>query len=234
MASHTNSAGYSNEGEHEVATPYNRPRPQWEVKSSPVVQNDPTSGLLAEGGFLTLNDRDRAGLNVWFHNSFKNIFAPLRDRINLNFDKAFDAIHKHQDEVIKLRAENATLRSENATLKKEVHDWLNKKDVEFSREVLKLRNENIALRNDVQKDCALATEIVVDTMIDRVRREFTAEIIKMQNELTETRRGFEVTKIVNEATRATEEGFAGLRASFPIAGLAQVFRGLPSFHLSSN
>jgi hypothetical protein len=228
MASHTNGAGYSGEsGEHEVATPYNRPRPQWEMKSSLPV--DPTSALLAEGGMLELNDRDRAalsdwfqrnfdgrfqgGLHTWFQNSFKNqfqfkvswwttdwfpkFFGPIRDRINQNFDKAFEDLRKHDDEVVKLRAENATL-------KKEMHDWVNKKDVEFGREVLKLRN-------DIQKDCALQTEVVVDMMADRIRRELSGEIMKMQNEVADLRRGFDVQKIVADAARVTEEGFTRLK-----------------------
>jgi hypothetical protein len=235
MASHTNGAGYGGDsGEHEVATPYNRPRPQWDMKSP--VPVDPTSALLAEGGTLTMNDRDRAaladwfqrnfdgrfqgGLHKWFQDSFKNqfqfkvswwttdwfpkFFGPIRDRINENFDKAFESIRKHDEEVVHLRAENATL-------KKQVHEFLNRKDVEFCREILKLRNEVAKMRNDIQKDCALQTEVVVDTMIDRVRRELAGEILKIQNEVADVRKGVEVTKIVNDAARTTEAGFVGLR-----------------------
>ena len=101
-------------------------------------------------------------------------------------------------------------------MKKEMHDFLNKKDVEFSREVLRLRNENTALRNDIQKDCALATEIVVDTMIDQVRRELANEIMKMQNEVADVRKGFEVTKIVADAARVTEEGFTRLKKELAV------------------
>jgi hypothetical protein len=294
MASHTNGAGYGGDsGEHEVATPYNRPRPQWDVRSP--VPVDPTSALLAEGGTLTMNDRDRTaladwfqanfdgrfqgGLHKWFQDSFKNqfqfkvswwttdwfpkFFGPIRDRINENFDKAFESIRKNDEEVVRLR-------TENATLKKEMHDWVNKKDVEFGREVLKLRNENLSLkrelmitmqtivddkainlraenatlrsdmrreiaeaatsknrefnnviqklrveaiegRNDILKDCALATEAVVDVMMDRVRKEFAGEIFKIQNEVADVKKGFEVTKIVAEAARVTEEGFIRLK-----------------------
>jgi hypothetical protein len=233
MASHTNGAGYSGDsGEQEVATPFNRPRPQWEMKSSLPV--DPTTALLAEGGTLQMNDRDRAamsdwfqanfdgrfkgGLHKWFQDSFKNqfqyqvswwttdwfpkFFAPIRDRINANFDKAFESIREHEEEVVRLRAENASL-------KKEMHDWVNKKDVEFGREVLKLRN-------DIQKDCALQTEVVVDMMADRVRRELASEIMKMQNEVVDLRRGFDVQKIVADAARVTEAGFTQLKKELAV------------------
>jgi hypothetical protein len=230
-----NSAGYSGEaGEHEVATPYNRPRPQWDMKS--VVQDDPTSALLAKGGFLTLNDRDRAalsdwfqanfdgrfqgGLHTWFQNSFKNqfqfkvswwttdwfpkFFGPIRDRINENFDKTFESLRKHDEEVVHLRAENVSL-------KKEMHDWVNKKDVEFGREVLKLRNENIAMKKELTVTMQAVVEVLLERSIDQLKGEFSAEIMKMQNEVADVKKGFEVTKIVADAARVTEAGFAGLR-----------------------
>jgi hypothetical protein len=235
-----NSAGYSGEsGEHEVATPYNRPRPQWDMRS--VVQDDPTSALLAKGGFLTLNDRDRAaladwfqanfdgrfqgGLHKWFQDSFKNqfqykvswwttdwfpkFFGPIRDRINANFDKTFESLRKHDDEVIKLRAENATL-------KKEMHDWVNKKDVEFGREVLKLRNENIALKKELTITMQAVAEVITDQSMDRMKSEFAAEIMKMQNEVADVRRGFDVQKIVADAARATEEGFTRVKGELAV------------------
>jgi hypothetical protein len=140
MTSHTNHAGYNNSGEQDdVATPFNRPRPLYEMKSSvPAVQNDPTSGLLAEGGFLTLNDRDRAGLNKWFHDSFEgkfegglqtwftrsftNFLTPIRERINKNFETAFDDLRKSNEDIVKLRSDHAAevtkLRGEVAGLRK--------------------------------------------------------------------------------------------------------------------
>jgi hypothetical protein len=230
-----NSAGYSGEsGEHEVATPFNRPRPQWEMKSSLPV--DPTSALLAEGGTLQMNDRDRAaladwfqrnfdgrfqgGLHKWFQDSFKNqfqfkvswfctdwfpqFFGPIRDRINENFDKTFESLRKHDEEVVHLRAENASL-------KKEMHDWVNKKDVEFGREVLKLRNENIALKKELTITMQAVAEVVTDQSMDRMKSEFAAEIVKMQNGIAEVKKGLEIETITNKAARVTEAGFAGLR-----------------------
>jgi hypothetical protein len=218
MASHTNNAGYSNEVENEVATPFNRPRPLWEINKS--ASPDPTAALLAEGGSLAMNDRDRAGLNVWFQNSFKNIFAPVRDRINLNFDKAFLLLHAHEDEVVKLRDENTTLRSQNATLrsdmKAEMSQWIETKNKEFTEQIHKIRLEIIEGRNEIQKCCALQTETVVDLMADRIRRELASEIMKMQNEVTEVRRGVDMTKIIADAARATEEGFTRLKKELAV------------------
>src|SRR5450631_945049 len=205
MASHTNGAGYSGDsGEQEVATPFNRPRPQWEMKSSLPV--DPTTALLAEGGTLQMNDRDRAamsdwfqanfdgrfkgGLHKWFQDSFKNqfqyqvswwttdwfpkFFAPIRDRINANFDKAFESIREHEEEVVRLRAENASL-------KKEMHDWVNKKDVEFGREVLKLRNENLSLKRELM----ITMQTIVDDKAINLRAENATLRSDMRREIAE-------------------------------------------------
>lgn len=175
MASHTNHAGYSNEGEDAPATPYNRPRPQWEMKSSAPVVQDPTAALLAEGGFLTLNDRDRAGLNKWFQDSFegrfeggvhswfqesfKNQYRPIRDRINKIADTAFNALRKNEKDITKLRGEHEA-------------------------EVTKLRGEVAGLRKAFD-----AAEMYLNGMTELIdknnkeiaglRTDMTAEIIKM-------------------------------------------------------
>jgi hypothetical protein len=206
----------------DAPTSFNRPIPQYQInRAAPV---DPTAHRLAEGGTIELNDRDRTALNEWFHASFQRqfqkvswfvtdffpqFFAPIRDRINSNFDKAFESIRAHEDTVVKLRAENATL-------KKEMHDFLNKKDREFCIEVQKLRAEIVEARHVAQKDCALQTEVVVDMMADRIRRELATEVLKMQNEVTEVRRGFDVQKIVADAARVTEEGFTRLKGELAV------------------
>jgi hypothetical protein len=209
MATHMNHSGHgSNSGEDEVATPYNRPAPQFTVARSAPAPVDPTAGLLAEGGFLTLNDRDRAGLLRWFEESHKNISRPMRDRINKLFDKTFELLRVYDEELVQLRAENTTLRADVA---KQQIEWVNSRNREFTSEVRKLRDEAAEMRRDVQKDCALQTETVVDMMIDRVRRELAGEILKIQNEVTEVRRGIDVTKIVADAAGITEQSFEGLR-----------------------
>jgi len=214
-------------GEDTARTPFNTPIPQRQInRSAPV---DPTAHRLAEGGSLEMNDRDRAGLNSWFHESFQNqfkhastwfradwfpaFFAPIRDRINENFDKAFDSIRAHEETVVKLRAENAILR---ADMKKEMAQWADRKNREFSEEVRKLRNENVALRDDIQKNCALQAEIIIDAMADRIRKELSDEIMKMQNGIADVKKGFEVTKIVADAARVTEEGFTRLKKELAV------------------
>ena len=124
----------------ERATPWNRPLLQtgsYRERSAPV---DPTAAPIATGGSLMLNDSDRSGLNEWFHSSFKNqfkyktswfggewfpeFFAPMRDTINHNFNKAFDTIRKNEEEVVKLRKEvkdeMTKLRKDNAKLRIEM------------------------------------------------------------------------------------------------------------------
>jgi hypothetical protein len=265
--------------DHTEMTPFNTPRPLWDMKRSAPV--DPTSALLAEGGTLAMNDRDRTALNSWFNTSFQNqfqpstwfrttwfptFFAPIKDRLNANFTKVFDSLKKHADDVVKLRAENmllwgevkkavevvntktgesleevSKLRAENIALKKEltIHiqstiddkfvkfsaqnailrsdmteqqsRWVNTKNKEFSEESRKLRAEIFEVRNATQKDCALQTETIADMLIDRVKREFAAEIMKRQNEVADLRRGFDVQKIVADAALTTEAGFEQLK-----------------------
>jgi hypothetical protein len=198
MASHTNHAGYGASGEDDVATPYNRPRPQWEMKSTvPAVQDDPTAALLAEGGFLTLNDRDRAALNKWFQTSFegrfeggvhswfqesfKNQYRPIRDRINKIADTAFNALRKNEKDITKLRGEHEAevtkLRSEVAGLRKAfdiAELYLN-----GMTELIDKNNKEIAgLRND------MTTEII------KMHKPMAAEVVKIHAAVRHEMRDF--------------------------------------------
>jgi prefoldin subunit 5 len=209
MASHTNHAGYSHAGEDDVATPYNRPRPQWEMTRSAPAPVDPTAGLLAEGGFLTLNDRDRAGLNTWFHNSFQNsvstkgawftadwfpqFFAPIRDRINKNFDRAFGALQKNSEEVTKLRSEHAAevvkLRSEHA------------------KEIAGLRKAFDAA--ELYLNGALELIDKNNKEITGLRNEMAAEIIKMHKQMAS-----EVVKIHASVRHEMRDFISGKNKEF--------------------
>jgi hypothetical protein len=214
-------------GNGTTPTPFNTPIPQYQInRAAPV---DPTSHRLAEGGTLEMNDRDRAALNSWFQDSFKRqfqhastwftadwfpkFFGPIRDRINQNFDKAFESIRKHDESVIKLRAENAILKADVA---KQQAEWVNNKNREFSGEVLKLRNEVAAFKKELTVQTQAIVEVMMDQMIDRLKNEFTAEIIKIQNEVADVRRGFEVKTIVADAARVTEEGFTRLKKELAV------------------
>jgi hypothetical protein len=205
----------------DAATPFNRPIPQWDINKKLV---DPTAHRLAEGGSLEMNDRDRTALNAWFHDSFKQqfqhastwfradwfpaFFAPIRNRINENFDKAFASIRKHEESFVHLRAQNAILKADVA---KQQAEWVNNKNREFSGEVQKLRSDVAAFKKELTVQTQAIVEVMMDQMTDRLKNEFTAEIIKIQNEVADVRRGFEVKTIVADAARVTEEGFAGLR-----------------------
>jgi hypothetical protein len=237
MASHTNHAGYSNEVEHEVATPYNRPRPQWEMKSVPTVQDDPTSGLLAEGGFLTLNDRDRAGLNKWFQDSFegrfeggvhswfqesfKNQYRPIRDRINKIADTAFNALRKNEKDITKLRGEHAAevskLRGEVAGLRKACDAaelYLN-----GMIELIDKNNKEIAgLRNEMKNEIitmhkTMASEVVkIHASVRHEMRDFISGKNKeFRSELSEMR-GKTTSRLSHDFTSMKDDLLASLRS----------------------
>jgi hypothetical protein len=140
----------------EKATPFNRPMVLRDGKATYVESSapDPTASPIATGGTLTLNASDRAALNEWFQNCFlkqfefktswfrndwfPEFFGPMRDRINRNFDKAFDTIHKTEDDVAKLRKEitdiELKLRADHAV-------EIAKLKKEFAAKVLKARKE---------------------------------------------------------------------------------------------
>ncbi|SRR5216683_1474854 len=160
----------------ERATPYNRPIPQHTIQRS--AAQDPTAALLTTGGSLRLNDSDRDGLNEWFKSSFKNqfkykiswfchdwfpeFFAPMRDRINANFNKAFDLIRKHDEEVATLRRE---MKSEANKIRREIE----------SRPIIELSGENLAIVRDdllkiLRKDLGIERGEVIDMPKSQVRK----------------------------------------------------------------
>jgi len=236
MASHTNHAGYSHSGEHDVATPYNRPRPQWEMKSSAPVVQDPTAALLAEGGFLTLNDRDRAALNKWFQDnfegrfeggphswfqeSFKNQYRPIRDRINKIADTAFNALRKNEKDITKLRDTHATevakLRGEVAGLRKafDVAElYLN-----GMTELIDKNNKEIAgLRNEMKNEIitmhkTMAAEVVkIHASVRHEMRDFISGTNKtFKSELSEMR-GKTTSRLSHDLDSMKDDLLASLR-----------------------
>jgi hypothetical protein len=137
------------DGVEERATPYNRPIPQWETRAS----TDPTASPIATGGSLLLNANDHAALEKWFHASFKKqfeykaswfstdwfpaFFAPMRDRINANFDKAFDTIRELRKVVDDVELKHA---AEIKQLRKE-----------FTAQTNKLRKEMMSLQSSISR-----------------------------------------------------------------------------------
>jgi hypothetical protein len=154
----------------ERATPYNRPMVLQDGKASSYTERstpaDPTAAPIATGGSLMLNDRDRSGLNEWFQSSFQNqfkhrtswfgcdwfpeFFGPMRDRINANFDKAFAAVRKNDEDVVKLRDE----------LRKEIADVEIKLRSEHAAEIIKLKKEFAVKTSKLHKEMALQTGIM--------------------------------------------------------------------------
>jgi len=201
--------------EHDdIVTPYSRPIPQWEMKSSS--PPDPTAGLLATGGFLQLNDRDRAGLNEWFKDSFRNqfqhkvswfctdwfpaFFAPIRNRINVKFNEAFDSLHKNDEEIVKLRKEmtgtEVKLRGEHAA------------------EVVKLHNEIAGVRKaletaDLNLGKALDSIRKNDEEVIRLRNEMAVEVGKMHKQMAA-----EVVKIHADVRHEMRDFIAGKNKEF--------------------
>lgn len=146
-------------------TPYNRPMVLRDGKASSYVERstaDPTAAPIATGGSLTLNASDRAALNEWFQNCFMKqfefktswfrtdwfpeFFAPMRDRINANFDKAFDTINRNFETVQK---SNAALRKEITELRAEHAAQIIKLKKEFAARVSKVRKETVARGSNI-------------------------------------------------------------------------------------
>jgi hypothetical protein len=211
----------------DAPTSFNRPIPQWQInRAAPV---DPTAHRLAEGGTLEMNDRDRAALNSWFQTSFQaqfkhkvswfctdwfpTFFAPIRDRINANFNKAFESIRKHDESFVHLRAQNAILK---ADVKKEMAEFINNKNREFSTEVQKLRSDVAAFKKELTVQTQAIVEVMMDQSMDRLKNEFAAEIIKLSGEIGEVRRGIDVQKIVADAAHATEACFTQLKRELAV------------------